>query len=277
VIPLPAVLRAILPALPLLMAAMGTVAAQGLPMAADGVPVEVTSDNAIEWHQNERAYVARGHAHAKRGDSLIDADILTAYYREVPGKGTEIVQLVADGHVRIYGPSREAFGSRAIYDTTRRIMVMTGKDLRLVTKNDVVTARDSLEYYENGEQAVARGDAVVVRGEDRMRADVLIGQFAKAADGSSQLIRIDGSGSVVVTNPTDVATADKLVYSVADDVAVLLGNVKITRRDNQLEGEAAEMNMKTKVNRVIAGKNAGGRVKALLIPGSDKPAARGSR
>jgi lipopolysaccharide export system protein LptA len=64
--------------------------------------------------------------------------------------------------------------------------------------------------------------------------------------------------------------SDKMVYSVVDNVAVLMGNVKITRGDNQLNGEAAEMNMTTKVNRVIAGP-AAGRVSGLLIPGQNGP------
>jgi len=242
--------------------------AQGLPgMGSGGMPVEVNADQAIEWHQDVRAYVARGNASAKRGDTTLFADVLTAYYREVPGKGNEVFQLVADGRVKIVGTSQQVFGDRGVYDVDKQVAVVTGRDLKLITKTDVVTARDSLEYYESKEMAVARGDAVAVRGADRLRADVLIGQFKKGPDGSTVMERIDGTGSVVVTTPTDVALSDKLVYSVADETAVLIGNVKITRGDNQLNGEAAEMNMKTKVNRVIAGPASGGRVSGLLIPG----------
>ncbi|NYZ16267.1 hypothetical protein HL658_27310 [Azospirillum sp. RWY-5-1] len=246
-------------------------AQQQLPGGSDGRPVEINADNAIEWHQTERAYVARGHASAKRGETTVFADVLTAYYREVPDKGTEIFQLVAQGNVHIVSPQQEVFGDRAVYDTDRQLGVVTGKELRLVTKNDLVTARDTLEYYDAQNFAVARGDAVAVRNQDRMRADVLIGTFVKGPNGASELTRIDGSGNVVVTTPTDVATSDKLVYSVKDEVAVLIGDVKITRGDNQIVGEAAEMNTRTKVNRVIAGKDASGRVRGLLIPGSQPP------
>lgn len=254
--------------------------AQALPgMAAGKLPVEVNADQAIEWHQDTRAYVARGNASAKRGESTVFADVLTAYYREVPGKGNEVFQLVADGAVRVVSPTQQVFGDHGVYDVDKQIAVVTGKALKLITTKDVVTARDSLEYYEARELTVARGDAVAVRGNDRLRADVLIGQLRKMPDGSTQMERIDGSGSVVVTTATDVAVSDKMVYSIADNVAVLIGNVKITRGDNQLNGEAAEMNMTTKINRVIAGP-AAGRVSGLLIPGQSgapaggKPAAR---
>jgi lipopolysaccharide export system protein LptA len=250
--------------------------AQILPSAGGDQPTEINADNAIEWHQDQHAYVARGNASAKRGESTVFADVLTAWYREVPGKGNEVFQMLAEGHVRIIGTSQQVFGDRAVYDMDRQIAVTTGRELRLVTPTDVVTARDALEYYEARDMAVARGEAVAVRNADRIRADVLIGLFHKGAAGASELERIDGSGNVVVTTPTDVAFGDKLVYSVTDNVAVLLGGVRITRGDNQMNGEAAEMNMTTKVNRVIAGRAgpAGdGRVKGLLVPAPRNPPA----
>ena len=254
--------------------------APGRPGRGGKQPVEINADQAIEWHQDGRAYGARGNASAKRNDSTVFADVLTAYYREVPGKGNEVFQLVADGNVRIVSPTQQVFGDHGVYDVDKQVAVVTGKDLRLVTTKDVITARDSLEYYEARELTVARGDAVAVRGTDRLRADVLIGRLKKLPDGTTQMERIDGSGSVIVTTPSDVALSDKLVYSVADNVAVLIGNVRITRGDNQLNGEAAEMNMNTKINRVIAGRDAGGRVSGLLIPAEkagDQPGAAGKK
>jgi lipopolysaccharide export system protein LptA len=242
------------------------VAAQMLPGGPGGQPTDINADQAIEWHQDVKAYVARGNASAKRGETTVYGDVLTAYYREAPGKGNEVFQIVSDGKVRVIGPTQQVYGDHLVYDMDKQVAVVTGKDLKLVTAQDVVTARDSLEYYDVQGLAVARGEAVAVRTDRRLRADVLIGQFSKGPDGKSQMNRIDGSGNVVVTTPTDVARSDKLVYSVPDNTAVLLGSVRITRGDNQLNGDAAEMNMATKVNRVIAGPATGGRVKGLLIP-----------
>ncbi|WP_431861541.1 LptA/OstA family protein [Azospirillum sp.] len=242
-------------------------AAQTLPGGPGGQPTDINADQAIEWHQDVKAYVARGNASAKRGETTLYGDVLTAYYREVPGKGNEVFQITSEGNVRLIGPTQQVYGDRLVYDMDRKVAVVTGKDLKLITPTDVVTARDTLEYYEAQGFAVARGEAVAVRTDRRLRADVLIGQFAKGPDGKTAMNRIDGSGNVVVTTPTDVARSDKLVYSVPDNTAVLLGTVRITRGDNQLNGDAAEMNMATKVNRVIAGPAGGGRVKGLLIPG----------
>ncbi len=52
---------------------------------------------------------------------------------------------------------------------------MTGRNLKLTTPNDVITARDDLEYWPQKHMAVARGDAVVVTNDaKRVAADTLV-------------------------------------------------------------------------------------------------------
>ncbi len=280
---------------------------------AGKLPVDIQADNAIEWHQDQKAYVARGHASATRGTSTIFADVLTAYYRETKDKGTEVFRIAAEGNVHIVSPNQEIFGDHGVYDTDRQAGVLTGQNLRLLTKTDVVTARDSLEYYDAEKLAVARGDAIAVRKLDRLRADILIAHFTNAAadgdkagkdaksgkpvkpekpappgpakpgkddktgkdgkDGAGGLDRLDGVGNVVITTPQDVALCDRVLYSAVTEIAVLQGNVRITRGTDQINGDAAEMNMKTRVNRVLG---TGRRVEGLLLPKSE-PAKKPER
>ena len=63
--------------------------------------------------------------------------------------------------------------------STRPIGVVTGKALKLTTATDVVTARDSLEWYDQKQIAVARGDAVAIRNGKTIRADVLTAYMIK--------------------------------------------------------------------------------------------------
>ncbi len=249
--------------------------------------MDIQADSAIEWHQDQKAYVARGHASAARGTSTIHADVLTAYYRETKDKGAEVFRITAEGNVHIVTPSQEIFGEHGVYDVDRQAGVLTGQGLRLQTKTDVVTARDSLEYYEAEKLAVARGDAIAVRKLDRLRADLLIAHFAEAAPGAkpgksdpgkpdkeagTSLDRLDGVGNVVITTPQDVALCDRVLYSAVTEIAVLRGNVRITRGTDQINGDAAEMNMKTHVNRVLG---EGRRVEGLLIPKAEPAKKQG--
>ncbi len=234
-----------------------------LPGGTGKLPVDVQADNAIEWHQDQKAYVARGNASAVRGTTTVYADVLTAYYRETKDKGTDVFRMTAEGNVHVVSPSQQIFGEHGVYDTDKALGVVTGAGLKLVTQTDVVTARDSLEYYDNTKLAVARGDAMAVRNLNRMRADTMVAQFKQDATGNLVMDRLDGIGNVLITTATDVAMCDLVMYAVATDVAVLVGDVKITRGDDQVNGDAAEMNMKTHVNRVLSG---GRRVEGLLTP-----------
>jgi lipopolysaccharide export system protein LptA len=158
---------------------------QGLnPLAATSTtnPIHISADNGIEWDQNQQVYVARGHAVAIRGTSEVDADVLTAHYRPSKNKsdgGNEVYRLDADGNVVLKGPNRTVVGDQAVYDVNQQIGVVTGQHLKLTTPTDVVTARDSLEWYDQQQVAVARGDAVAVRGDRRIRADVMTAHFIK--------------------------------------------------------------------------------------------------
>ena len=159
---------------------------QGLnPLGAsrDAQPVNITAQTGIEWQQDKQVYVARGNAVARRGTSEVQANTLTAHYRPSKNKsaegGNEVYRLDADGNVLIKGPNQTVVGDQAIYDVDQQIGIVTGKHLKMTTPTDVVTARDSLEWYDQQQVAVARGDAIAVRGDRRIRADVLTAHFVK--------------------------------------------------------------------------------------------------
>jgi lipopolysaccharide export system protein LptA len=275
----------------------------GLGAAGDDKPIEVFADQGIEWHQNESTYIARGNARAVRGDTTVYGDTLVAHYRKAASGSTEVWRLEANGHVRIVTPTDTAYGDRAVYTIDNGVLVMTGKNLRLDTPREKITARDSLEYWNQKNLAVARGDAVVVTTDERrIRADVLTAQFkpdetragAKTASAKttaaktaapattsakegakdsrngeiSRLHRIDAYGNVIITTPEEVARGDRGVYMAETGIANLMGSVKITRGNNQLNGEAAEVNLRTGVSRIVSAKNgkAGGPVRALIVP-----------
>ncbi len=249
-----------------------TAAAQLFPGNASGLPFRVDADGGLEWHDAERAYVARGNARAERGDTVVFADVLTARTRPTADGGSEIYRVIAEGAVRIVAPSQQVFGDHAVYDLDRALGVVTGRTVRLETKAETVTATDSLEFYETTKLAVARGDAVAVRGDRKMRADTLVGRFREDADGNLVLDRLDGVGGVVVTTPRDVVRSERLMYAADTDRAIMTGNVRITRGGDQITGNAAEMSLAGGTSRVLS---AGDRVRALFTPRDGGPADAG--
>jgi lipopolysaccharide export system protein LptA len=268
--------------------------AQGLMSKGGNQPLTINADDGIEWQREKKKYIARGNAKATRDGATLFADLLTAYYREKTRdqgqeQGQDIFRVDADGHVRITANGQDAHGDKAVYYVDKAVFVLIGKHLKLTSAQGVLTARDSLEYWENRRLAVARGDATVVQQNQRMRADVLTAHVAdpndparkadkaKAADrkpgkktddtagatlpqGAGEIEKIDAFGNVHISLQNAIIRGDNGVYLPAKGVATICGNVRVTSGKNQLNGKCAEVNLKTGIYRLT------GRATGLVQP-----------
>ncbi len=230
-------------------------------------PLTIEADDGIEWLREQKRYVARGNAVASRGDMKIMADVLSATYAEREGSGQQIQRVEAAGNVRIVTKTETAYGDTAVYTaaTDDPVFVLIGKKLRIESARGVIYARDSLEYWEKREIAVARGDAFVIEGDHRLKADVLVASMGKnPKTGKQEIVRIDADGNIHVSTPTDIVRGEKGVYNLLTDIVKLCGNVRITRGQDQLNGSCAEVNLKTGISRLAGGQS--GRVRGLFTP-----------
>lgn len=241
----------------------------GLAQSGSG-GLEVESDNGIEWRRNEQVLIARGNAVAKRGNSRVDADELRALYRDRDGQ-SEIYRIIATGNVKLSSETDVATGDQAIYDIDDAVVILTGKDLKYKTPNETLTAEESLEYWETERMAVARGNAVAVADDRTLRGDVLTARFEAGKNGENELSRIDGDGNVTIRTSTDFVVGNQGVYDAKTGIATLVGSVKITRGENQLNGDRAVVDLNTGVSRLTANGNGDGksRVRGLLVPEKD--------
>ncbi len=248
-----------------------SVAAQSLNITSggdEGGAVEILADDGIEWLQNENIFIARGNAVANRGVVSVKSDLLRAYYYEKDGS-TEIWRMDAEGSVKISSPTESAFGDMAVYDVLKGVMVITGNDVRFVAGADTITAKKQLEYWETKQMAVARGDAVAVRGEKTLKADVLAAHFKRNASGETAVHRIDAYDNVTIVTKADHVTSDRAVYDVPTGIANMTGNVRITRGQNVLTGCRAVVNMNTNVSKLFScNDGTGTRVQGILQPES---------
>lgn len=289
--------------------------AQGIDMSHGG-PVDVTASNGLEYDQNALTVTARGDARAVRGDVTVTADQLVAYLRKkaaapdakpaAPPTGpagadtgsNEIYRLEALGNVHIQTPTDRVEGAdRGIYDIDQAVLVLTGPHLTLTTPQQVMTARDTMEYWSNRHMAVGRGNASVTTNDGRrITADTLVGYTAEApaapagrpkpvqpastgkAPGtdplgaSGKLQRVEAFGHAVVRTATETVTGDRGVYVPDAGIARLLGNVHITRGQNQLNGSEAVVNLKTGISTLSQAP--GARVQGLVVP--NDPAGQGT-
>lgn len=229
-------------------------------------PIHIEASEGIEWQRNNKVYIARGEARASQGGVTVEADELVAYYRSTESGSDEIYRIDANGNVRILSDTEVATSDKAVYDVVKGILIMTGQQIRLVTAQDTIIARDSLEYYEDRRLAIARGNALAIRGDRRVRADMLMAHFA-AKQGqarSSELERIEAVGNVHLSTETDIVTAERADYRLNEGLATVTGDVRITRGETQLNGDRAEVNLNTGQSRLIT--KPGERVRGIFLP-----------
>ncbi len=291
-----------------------------LPIAAHGQaldlshggPVSVTAAGGIDWNQSEQTVTAHDDARAVRGDTTVTADRLVAHYRKkaaapgappepaptpAPATGAspdttgnnEIYRLEADNNVHIFTQTDQAWGDHAVYDIDQAVMVLTGGHMKLTTPQDILTARDTMEYWSQKHMAVGRGDATATSNDGRrITADTLVGYTVDTGQpgapppkpakpdhpsdplaASGKLQRVEAFGHVQVRTATDIVTGDRGVYVPDTGLARIVGHVHITRGENQMNGAAAIVNMKTGLATLT--ESPGARVEGLVVPNEQQP------
>jgi lipopolysaccharide export system protein LptA len=230
-------------------------------------PMHLKADGGIEWQQDTKSYIARNHAVATRGDVTLRADTITAYYRDAAKAGTnEVWRVVAAGGVKITTPTQSVVGDVATYDLDQALVIVTGKGLRLETKQDIVTARDSLEWYDHRQLAVARGNAVVRHDARRVRADLLAAQIVSGPGQPAHISRVDASGHVMVTGPGQIGTGNTGVYDARSGRVTLRGNVVLVRGQDTLTGEYGVVDLGSGVSRLMPGGSGHDRIHGYVVP-----------
>lgn len=265
-------------------------------------PVAISSEDGIEWRRDEHVYIATGKVEITRGDTVLTADKVVALYRDRPAApdapGTprpapasaaetpakppavplegqsngEIYRMEATGNVVVKSLTDTVYGDRGVYDLDKAVVVMTGRNLKLTTPTQVVTARDSMEYWDERQLAVARGNAVAIQSDRRVDGDVLTAHLTNdPKTNESKISVVDAFGNVVVSGPDRVARGGKGVYNLETNVATLVDNVRVTSGRDQINGDMVETNFTTGVSRMLRDPASGNRVKALLVPQPGTP------
>jgi lipopolysaccharide export system protein LptA len=245
-------------------------------------PIEISADNGIEWKRDSRTYTARGNALAQQGNTSIAADTLIAYLDDQD----ELSNWEAVGNVKIQTSQSTSYGDRAEYTEATRLLVLTGSNLKVVTDNQTVTARDQIEYWRDKDVVVAKGNVVIVRSQKNttIHSDEATAYFRDKLDDpatpqdetgdGSEIYQVEAQGHVRVDRKEQTAFSDHLAYNPESDVAILTGNVTIHSKDNTYKGARAELDMANDVSRLLPAP--GQRVFTTIRPKEDNNDANSS-
>ena len=153
-------------------------------------------------------------------------------------------------------------------------------------KDPIKIDADRLDVFDKEGRAVFAGNVVAVQGDSTMRCTSLTvhyesgrgaavaGQSAGGdgggnplARGDSAIKKLDCKGPVTIATKTQVATGDNAEFDRTRNKVFLIGNAALTDGPNVTRGERVAYDLNTGVANVE-----GGRVRALIVPGSQKPA-----
>lgn len=247
-----------------------------------GEPLEISADGSLEWHRNDNFFKAVKRVVATQGDTTLRASVLVARYREDEGGSMQIYEIVCTGNVIIESATSKAYGSRAVYNIDKGLAVMTGNNLKLVSPDQTVTAKERFEYLVAEGKLKAIGHAVAIRENDTIKSDQMSAVFGENSDGKRVLKTMDATGNVVITTQEEVLTGAYAIYTADTDIAKMSGGVKIKRGENVIEGKTAQVDLKTNISSIFGaegarengdetdGQTGSGRVRAVFIPGSEK-------
>ena len=250
-----------------------TAVAGGLDLASGSkdMPIEITADNGIEWEKNKKILIASGNAKASRGGITVLAEVLRAYYRKKTTGGTDLYRLEAAGGVKIFSDNESMEGQTAVLDFEQAILKVDGKKVIYKAGPDTITANQQMEYWERQKMAVARGNAVAIHKGKTLRADVLKAHLRKNKTGRSEVYIIEAFNNVLIVSDKDRLRSDSAIYKLESGIATLKKNVSIVREDSILNGDLAEINLKTGISKLLTVDSVGSRkerkrVRGLIYP-----------
>lgn len=119
-----------------------------------------------------------------------------------------------------------------------------------------------IDVADNDNEAIFSGAVVIRQGSMTLNADRVRITYAKDAAGNPQVQRLDALGNVRIRQDNMRATSNSGIYDVNARLVTLLGNVKMDRDTNHLEGARVVWNLATRTSSFDArsAANPGGRV-----------------
>ncbi len=217
------------------------------------LPLDINADNGIIYDHQKNTCTAQGNVKVFYGDYTLDCDELIAYFRTNTQGKNEVWKVEARRNVVIQSVKDHqiAYAQHGLYELDRDHITLTQGDLKIIIDDLTVTAQDSLEYSKAQSIAYAKGKAVAEKTDRLIKGDVLTAFFGANAQGKQEIQRIEAHKDVVISTPGEIATGDQGTYRKKDEFATLEGNVKISKPNEHIEGNYAEVELQTGMSKVL--------------------------
>jgi lipopolysaccharide export system protein LptA len=107
----------------------------------------------------------------------------------------------------------------------------------------VDVAADRIELQDRADRALLTGNVDIKQGNLTLNAERVTVAYTRA--GGTEIQRLDASGNVKVTSPTETATSQFGIYDFDKRLITLLGSVVLNRSGSQVRGSRMVMDLNT--------------------------------
>lgn len=191
-------------------------------------PIQIDANSGIECNKTNKICKAFN-AKIVHKDMTLKGSILTVTFDEKEG----VQSLKAEGRVFIEsGQEYKASAQTGSFDINSGIVIL----------------EQAAEAYDLKNNRSLKGDKIILK-------------LNKVANGKMVINKIEVYDNVEIKTIKERALSDKGAYEADKEFITLTGNVRITNKEGQLSGEAAEMDLKTGISRIKSQK---GPVKVFL-------------
>ena len=232
-------------------------------------PVEIYAEDSIEWHKNEKKYLAIGNAKASSGTMSLTSQRIEAFYNEVDDSAMDIKLVKAHKKVKITDKKLEIVGGHsAEYNLEKDHFAIFGKNLVLTSDKNKLKSNKKMEYWRNKGVAIATGKATAIKdAEFVIKGEKLI-WFVEEVEEKMNVRKILGFTNVSIRTNNEVAFSDKALYNKNTGICKLFGNVKLQKGSSFLTGDYAEVDMNRGISKLLPAPNLDNlnenRVRALI-------------
>ena len=130
------------------------------------------------------------------------------------------------------------------------------------SKGKVDIEADSMELFEDRNEAVFRGNVKAARRDVKLSAGTLLVKFSKDKAGKTEVTWLETkSGGVQIVTSTQVINGDWMKMNVKTNTAVVGGGVTVKQGTSVVHGDKLDVDLNTNQS-----KFSGGRVKGSFLP-----------
>ena len=209
---------------------------------AEKSPLIIDSRDGLKCDRVNQVCTAKGKVVLRKGPYTIYSKKAVAYMRKNTEGKNEIRRVEIFDDVKFFGPLGESAASdEAVYDLDDQIIQLIPDANKQVTvwKDDYILIANTLDIH-----------------------------FTPSGAGRPEITHIDALGNVSLSSPIEMVTGDSAKFTPNTNLVIVTGDVRLNREEGQLRGSYAEVNIDTKLSKVLkrAENDTDERVRVFVYP-----------